>query len=154
MSNIQNLSMLQYLERKYTADRCVMIRIFDCTLDKDLYPNAVFDGRDELVRVYTFDDADRGEQNALTLETAGDIIADLKYAKELNKDVRVHCLAGLSRSGAVTQFAIDYLGFEDTGRPRVPNAHVYQTLVESYTGLTIEQQVIKAFENYMPGEDV
>lgn len=154
MANIQNLSMKQYINREYVADHCVMLRIFDSQLDQTMFPEASYDGKDGITLTYVFDDADRGMQGAMTLDMATSIVDNLKASVDNGIDVRVHCLAGLSRSGAITQFGIDYLGFEDTHRARVPNSHVYQMLVEAYTGLTPEQQVVKMFETYMPAEDL
>jgi hypothetical protein len=104
------------------------------------------------VDVFTFDDADRGESNGITKLDAETIVEDLVFAKTNEMDVVVHCLAGISRSGAVVQFAVDYLGFEDPGTGRVPNSHVYQMLVEAYTGQSLEDQVQKMFALYMPEE--
>jgi protein-tyrosine phosphatase len=66
-------------------------------------------------------------------------------AKQNNHAVLVHCVAGISRSGAVAQFAIDYLGFEDVMLKqharnkkvwRLPNAGVLKALRLAYQGET------------------
>lgn len=126
--------MKQYINREYEADHCAMLRIFDSQLDQSMFPEAAYDGKDVVTLTYVFDDADRGMQGAMTLDMASSIVDNLKAAVDNGIDVRVHCLAGLSRSGAIAQFGIDYLGFEDTHKARVPNSHVYQMMVEAYTG--------------------
>lgn len=66
------------------------------------------------------------------------IVDKLKECKERNEDVLVHCQAGIARSAAVAQFAMDYLEFEDANDHkdshfwRKPNLMVYASLVKAY----------------------
>lgn len=58
---------------------------------------------------------------------AAKIVDSLVHARDNRMNVIVHCHAGVCRSGAVAQFAIDRLGFQDTGSHRIPN-----TLLKKY----------------------
>lgn len=62
-------------------------------------------------------------------EQAEQIAAVLKRAYESGTNVIVHCHAGVCRSGAVTEVGVR-LGFEDTGRFRVPNRAVLKKLIK------------------------
>lgn len=85
---------------------------------------------------FAFLDVDECESDSISEADAGLIVHTLLRAKANNEDVVVHCEAGISRSGAVAQFAIDVLGFEDEIAPavdgespwRVPNDFVYLEL--------------------------
>jgi protein-tyrosine phosphatase len=69
---------------------------------------------------------------ACTADDAQKILEVLLKAKAENANVIVHCHAGVCRSGAVSQFAIDYLGFQDTESYRIPNLLVKQQLTQAY----------------------
>jgi protein-tyrosine phosphatase len=152
MSTIQNMSLKRYMNRDYAVKGCQAIRIFDTATNPNTYALEHYDGKDDWVSTFIFNDVDRGEAGAITKQDAEYIVEDLKFAKNNDIDVVVHCLAGISRSGAVAQFAVDYIGFTSIDTPRVPNSQVYQMLVEAYTGESIEEQVQKMFASYMPQE--
>jgi predicted protein tyrosine phosphatase len=146
MNTIENISLAKYNATHNENHYEYCIRIFDLKMkpdyEKKQYPD--IDGINHIVLF--FNDVDRGEDYAFNTEDAASIISFLQEAKKSNKDVLVHCLAGLSRSGAVTQFAIDYMGFAEVHGTRIPNSHIYYTLVEAYTGKTIEEQVKEMFD--------
>ena len=76
----------------------------------------------------------RGETKAFTREQASEIISFLKENKNVNT-VLVHCAAGISRSGAVGQFVLDFMDgdrdfFQSTNRHIMPNVHISRTLNE------------------------
>ena len=69
--------------------------------------------KDKFHRVFyfQFDDVeDPNELNSITDEQAKGIADVIKYAMENNKNIIVHCLAGICRSGAVTRIC-ENLGF-------------------------------------------
>jgi hypothetical protein len=51
---------------------------------------------------------------------AGELVDLLQHALDQRMDVVVHCVAGICRSGAVTEVGV-MMGFDDTGRFRAPN---------------------------------
>lgn len=57
----------------------------------------------------------------------------VEVSHQKNKDVVVHCLMGVSRSGAVAKFVDTYLGLNDLYLEEYTryNKHVYFTLLES-----------------------
>lgn len=87
---------------------------------------------------YTFVFLDTEDESGITEEDARKIMDALLNAKYNDDDVVIHCEAGISRSGAVAQFAIDCLGFDDypapvtaEGQPwRVPNKRVFEFLMK------------------------
>jgi rhodanese-related sulfurtransferase len=87
---------------------------------------------------FAFSDVDAGEPGAISELDASIIIGILHYAKGNDQNVVVHCEAGVARSGAVAQFAIDALGFENEVAPateedeawRMPNELVMSRLYE------------------------
>ena len=54
----------------------------------------------------------------------------LRQAYEKKRHIIVSCHAGLCRSGAVTEVAVNYLGYVDGGTPRHPNILVKNKLLE------------------------
>lgn len=89
---------------------------------------------------FAFLDVDESESGSISEADASLIVHTLMTAKANNEDVVVHCEAGISRSGAVAQFAIDVLGFEDEIAPtvdgespwRMSNDFVYLTLLNGF----------------------
>ena len=65
----------------------------------------------------------------ITDAQAASIIDFLQMALQENRDVIVHCHAGLCRSGAVADVGI-MMGFEDTGKIRLPNRLVKHKLMQ------------------------
>ncbi len=63
-------------------------------------------------------------------EQAEQIAKILTDALKNNKDVIVHCHAGVCRSGAVCEVGV-MIGFDDTGRFRAPNLLVKKKLMNA-----------------------
>lgn len=85
------------------------------------------------------DDADLRAYPALEdcvfkVSQAKDILSALVEAKLKNRNVIVHCYVGVSRSGAVVEFA-KQLGFSDVGNYRAPNKRVFDMLSVEYREL-------------------
>lgn len=66
---------------------------------------------------------------AITDEQATELVAILKYAQHHNKNVVVHCHAGICRSGAVAEVGV-MLGFEDAKAFRAPNLRVKHMMMQ------------------------
>ena len=87
------------------------------------------------------DNNDKGEYDDECLvseEQAQKLVQILLMALEENKNVLVHCFAGICRSGAVTEVAT-MLGFEATNRYRQPNLRVKHLMMKSL-GWTYDSQ--------------
>ncbi len=69
----------------------------------------------EDVAGFSFLDVNKDENGFISEQQSICIIDFLEQAKKHNKNVVVHCVMGVSRSGAIAQFAIDFLGFYDAG---------------------------------------
>lgn len=80
---------------------------------------------------FNFSDID-GIESGFTEKKARKIVEFCKESFAKKKDILVHCLAGISRSGAVAKFVNDYFGLNNeylnnyTGH----NLYVYYTLCE------------------------
>lgn len=72
-------------------------------------------------------DWDEMKEFAITKKDAEAIASILKRAFKHGNNVIVSCVAGMCRSGAVAQVAIDY-GFRDTGVIRAPNVMVEKAI--------------------------
>lgn len=70
------------------------------------------------------------EDGKITDIQAANIILVLQRALEGNKNVLVHCVAGVSRSGAVVDVGVT-MGFEDTDAYRSPNLLVKHKLLKA-----------------------
>jgi protein-tyrosine phosphatase len=132
------MSLERYMNRDYECSKCQAIRIFDTDTNPNDYTIEQYDGKDNWVSTFIFNDVERGKEGGITKEDAEHIVEYLKFSKTHNI---VHCFGGISRSGAVTQFAVDYLGFTSIDTLRVPDPHVYQMLVEAYIGEYIKNKV-------------
>lgn len=60
----------------------------------------------------------------IRIEQALEIITILKTARMQECNVVVHCMAGVSRSGAIVEFAVNELGFTDPSTYRNPNKYM------------------------------
>ncbi len=60
---------------------------------------------------------------------AQEIVALLQHAFDNHMNVVVHCMAGLCRSGAVTEVGV-MMGFQDTEKLRIPNVRVKNKLMK------------------------
>lgn len=130
MARIQHVSLNNYRQGKFLpAD--VAIRIVD---DESLFDK---DQPDMIIHRLVFSDVDEAHPEAITALQARQILEILKKAHQCEHNVLVHCVAGVSRSAAVAQFAIDYLGFEDGNNRtdlRLPNSAVISSLKKALFG--------------------
>ena len=73
---------------------------------------------------FNFSDVDTDDhEDAPTDEHASRLVEILDGALAAGRNVVVHCVAGLCRSGAVAEIGV-IMGFEDTGAIRSPNVLV------------------------------
>lgn len=130
MARIQHVSLENYRQGHFfPAD--VVIRIVD--------ESALFGSDRPAMEThhFVFGDLDENQPSAIQSSQADQIVTILKTAQEAQHNVLVHCVAGVSRSGAVAQFAVDFLGFEDANHQRnwrIPNAAVLKALKRSLLG--------------------
>ena len=86
------------------------------------------------VHRFEFMDVERNdnwpEEAKITPAQAQEIVRLLKHALHNRMNVVVHCMAGLCRSGAVTEVGV-MMGFEDTERFRSPNLMVKHSLMKA-----------------------
>lgn len=66
---------------------------------------------------------------AITDAQAAELVAILQYAKHHNKNVVVHCHAGICRSGAVAEVGV-MMGFDDAKAFRAPNLRVKHKMMQ------------------------
>ncbi len=62
-------------------------------------------------------------------EQAAEIVRLLQHALNKKMNVVVHCMAGLCRSGAVTEVGV-MMGFKDAERTRIPNLRVKHKMMK------------------------
>lgn len=105
--------------------------------------------RDTIVRHFSFADCNRNEPDYMSASDLIDITEIIKKTKEEGKDLIVSCIAGLSRSGAIVQAAIDY-GFKDAGNHRKPNVDILVD-IKNELGISINQYT-SAF-NFQQGDN-
>lgn len=86
------------------------------------------------VHKFEFMDVERDDkwpdEAKITPAQAEEIVRLLKHALDNRMNVVVHCMAGLCRSGAVTEVGV-MMGFDDTGRFRSPNLMVKHSLMRA-----------------------
>lgn len=70
------------------------------------------------------------DEFAITEDQAKMLVEILKEAKEMNRNVVVHCHAGVCRSGAVVEVA-EAMGFKPTNRFRAPNLRVKHLMMKA-----------------------
>jgi len=69
-------------------------------------------------------------QNKFTMSDAREIYEILQKSFDNSRNVTVHCIAGLCRSGAVAEFGVDFIGFTDTETFKLPNTLVRKFLIK------------------------
>lgn len=86
------------------------------------------------VHRFEFMDVERDDkwpdEAKITPAQAEEIVRLLQHALDNRMNVVVHCMAGLCRSGAVTEVGV-MMGFDDTGRFRSPNMMVKHSLMRA-----------------------
>ena len=125
MPFIQNVPAINIANSNYRLSTySVLIQIGD--FENPFFPDATNLGFESIYR-FKFDDSEEGDK-AITNLQAMEIANIIRHCKLHDKDIIVHCVAGLCRSGAVAEAAICY-GFEDTGVRRQPNLRVKKLLL-------------------------
>lgn len=121
---IQNCSLADIEKALHydSGDRGVLIQIVDNDMDFPK-PKHHF----ELIYQFKFLDIEEDNELAISDFQAKEIAGILKYALQARRNVIVHCVAGVCRSGAVIQAGVD-IGFLDTETFRIPNLRVKQKL--------------------------
>jgi predicted protein tyrosine phosphatase len=96
------------------------------------WPNPAHEFKE--IHKFEFMDVERDDkwpdEAKITPAQAEEIVRLLKHALENRMNVVVHCMAGLCRSGAVTEVGV-MMGFEDTKRFRSPNMMVKHSLMKA-----------------------
>lgn len=115
ITNISAFDVSQIIPKENT----VLVRIGD-------YINPYFPpihGGFHSVHTFCFDDTLTDGAVSISEQHAKDIAGILKDCLTNNRDILVHCFAGICRSGAVVECGV-VLGFEDGGAHRQPNVLV------------------------------
>lgn len=114
-------------EHAYEANNTWLIQISD----PDNYPGAKFvtpKFQFDRVLQLRFDDTENPDNpNSINAHEVEEISEFLKDAWAQNKNVVVHCVAGICRSGAVAEVGV-MMGFQDLGTHRIPNQLVKKRL--------------------------
>lgn len=133
---IQNVSLAAITRGEHMSHRrAVLIQIVDSNGE---FPEPMHTFVE--THQFKFDDIeDRNHLNSITEQDAERIVEILKNALESNNSVIVHCVAGLCRSGAVTDAGVA-MGFTDVGSLRIPNVLVKRYLFK-YLGYSYESTV-------------
>lgn len=77
-----------------------------------------------------FQDIEEEDFSAIQPFQASQIASALIHALDQRQNVVVHCHAGVCRSGAVVEAGI-VLGFQDTGKHRIPNIRVKKMVLQA-----------------------
>jgi len=132
MPRIENVSYADILKGNYQNDplKSLLIQIVDPYMDFPSPPQWFT----QHLRFRFMDLSDPGEDDInlsnMLNQTDADLIANvLKVCLEGDLNVTVHCVAGLSRSGAVAEVG-EIMGFEYIGRTKIPNVHVKSLLLK------------------------
>lgn len=92
-----------------------LIQIVDPSME---FPTPLYKFKE--IHQFKFLDIEETSLGSPTQEHARKLVEILKNAKENQMTVIVHCVAGICRSGAVTEVGV-MMGFEDTKTHRQPN---------------------------------
>lgn len=96
------------------------------------WPNPAHEFKE--VHKFEFMDVERDDkwpdEAKITPAQAEEIVRLLQHALDNRMNVVVHCMAGLCRSGAVTEVGV-MMGFDDTKRFRSPNMMVKHSLMKA-----------------------
>lgn len=128
MPFIQNVSLDAVHKGHHMAvkPKTILIQIVDTDMD---FPKPLYN----FAEVYQFKFLDVEDEDhykdAITNQQASDIATILLEAYKSNKDVIVHCVAGICRSGAVVEVGT-MLGFQDPEIYRCPNLLVKSKLMK------------------------
>ena len=128
MPFIQNVSLDDVRKGHHIAvnPKTILIQIVDTDMD---FPKPLYN----FAEVYQFKFLDVEDEEhyqcAITDQQASDLATILLEAYKSNKDVIVHCVAGICRSGAVVEVGT-MLGFQDPEIYRCPNLLVKSKLMK------------------------
>lgn len=128
MPFIQNVSLDAVRKGHHMAvnPKTILIQIVDTGMD---FPKPLYN----FAEVYQFNFLDEEDEehckDAITDQQAFDLATILVEAYKSNKDVIVHCVAGICRSGAVVEVGT-MLGFQDPEIYRCPNLLVKSKLMK------------------------
>jgi predicted protein tyrosine phosphatase len=110
-------------------NRMILIQIVDPCMD---FPIPLCEHTFYEIHQFEFSDVDSPNDIVwpfrFRIEQAKKIIHILKTAKLNDADVIIHCIAGVSRSGAIVEFGIQELNFSDCNLYRHPNAYMLRIL--------------------------
>lgn len=114
-----------------------LIRIYDTYPIYKAYPP-----RKEFEKIFefTFDDLDpeflTGKEirqyKIFNKNHATKILKILELAKESKKNIVIHCVAGICRSGAIAEVAEELFDFNYKEKDRFPNTYIKDLLLEVY----------------------
>jgi len=125
---IQNVSYEEIREGRHfdCGDRAILIQIQDPGFSFP-WPRHQFAEKHQFG---FYDQTDENMSGVITQEQADAIAAILKRALEEERNVVVHCSAGICRSGAVAEVGV-MMGFTDSEKFRLPNSLVKRRLIKS-----------------------
>lgn len=128
MAFIQNVSFSEILKGDHISagENAILIQIAD---PEGIFPmpNHIFK---DIYQFNFFDVDTEKEDGSFTIEQSNEIVAILTSALRDNRNIIVHCTAGLCRSGAVCEIGT-MMGFTDTGKRRIPNSLVKRRMIKS-----------------------
>jgi predicted protein tyrosine phosphatase len=117
----------------FEPGRTILIRIMD--IGREMYQWEPARWKDFVaIHYFNFQDIDDPDYGAMQDEEAAQMASILKDAYEKNLNVVVHCVAGVCRSGAVTEVGV-IMGFQDCETHRIPNLRVKKATLDAL-GLT------------------
>lgn len=132
---IQNVSLESIIKgRHHLDDKTILIQIQDIGTWEFAKPLH----KDKFIEIHQFDfqdtEKDVEEAGPIQDEQAKAIADILLRAKETDKNIVVHCHAGICRSGAVVECGV-MMGFMEPVNLRIPNVLVKQKIMK-HLGLT------------------
>ncbi len=133
---IENVSFIDIINGHHIDVRpgkSLLIQIVDGGLEFPT-PKKHFDRIEQFVFYDVEDNDPLYLEGGFTKQQAAKMAAVLVEARDNDLDVIVHCVAGVSRSGAVVEVAT-MIGFPDPGTYRIPNATI-KTMLMRELGLT------------------
>ena len=128
---IQNVSLADVKNGNHRAPYfdTILIQIVDPAMEPP-EPAAAFVNRHQFEFLDLEADDPFAEEFKVTQAQADELVALLQDALARDLNVVVHCVAGVCRSGAVTEVGV-MMGFDDTGAHRQPNLMVKKLMMRS-----------------------
>lgn len=124
---IQNVSMADVRKGDHynPGINATLIQIVDPDME---FPVPDFDFGESNIYQFKFLDIEEVGPNSIKQDDAEKIVQILHTSLDEGRNVVVHCVAGVCRSGAVCEVGV-MLGFRDTGAYRQPNLLVKKFLM-------------------------